>query len=504
MRLVLVAITIGAVLCGAQTTVNGGRDFKGTLKTSGSLSSVDFRAAAATAPITTGTTAARLAACTQGQVYFAIDATPGQNLSFCTTTGTPGVWSAMTGGGGGGSTTAGVSYCAPSGGSGSAYACSPVLALTSYAAGIMVALTPDVNAAGGAITLNISGLGAKTVKLADGVTNPGAADLTAGTLYLLTYDGALFRIVRGVQSKAAVSHQFLTGIGADGSVTGAQPAASDITGLAASATTDATNASNLSSGALADARLSSNVAMGNRTNTYTGYNDLSGGSWRPPEATVASLPAAAGVSGRVYLVTDSGSVGSCAGGGGANRTLCRSNGSSYECVGNCSAGGGGGGTPAGANGAVQYNNGGSFGGQAFALGGAVLQRALECSVGTVSYSALTANATSQEISILANVPATFRYHHVLVQEATQFTGTPTLQAAMGTSGVGTDLSLPLTLKQGTAPQNYGYDTPRPPALGTGTYNLVLQFTGSAALGNGTVTNFTGGSVKWEVCGFQVQ
>jgi hypothetical protein len=92
----------------------------------------------------------------------------------------------------------------------------------------------------------------------------------------------------------------------------------------------------------------------------------------------------------------------------------------------------------------------------------------------------------------------------LVQEATQFTGTPTLQAAMGTSGVGTDLLLPVTLKQTTSPQNYGYDTPRPPAVGTGTYNLVLQFTGSAALGNGTVTNFTGGSVKWEVCGIQVQ
>jgi hypothetical protein len=43
----------------AQTTVNGGRDYKGTLKASGSVSAVDFSSAAATAPARAGTTAAR-------------------------------------------------------------------------------------------------------------------------------------------------------------------------------------------------------------------------------------------------------------------------------------------------------------------------------------------------------------------------------------------------------------------------------------------------------------
>ena len=54
----------------------------------------------------------------------------------------------------------------------------------------------------------------------------------------------------GVKSKAAISHNFLTSIGTDGSVGQAQPAASDISGLATSATTDTTNASNISSGTL--------------------------------------------------------------------------------------------------------------------------------------------------------------------------------------------------------------------------------------------------------------
>jgi hypothetical protein len=530
MRIAIVLV-MGAVTAAAQTTVNGGRDFKGSVKASGSVSSVDFTGAASTSPVKTGISGARPASCTVGQIYFATDATAGQNLSFCTSAG---VWSAMTGGSGGGSNGPGVSYCAPASASGTTYTCSPSPIVTAYAAGVTLAFVPDVAGAGGATTVNVNGLGAKSIKQADGSTNPVSTDLLAGRVYVLTYDGSVFRLglnatnaanitsgtlaaarlplpaassVGGVQSKAAVTNQFLTAINTDGTVSSAQPAASNVTGLASSATVDTTNASNISSGTLADARLSSNVVRASGTNTYTGYNDVSGGSWRPPESTVSGLPAAASATGRVFMVTDALNAGSCSAGGGSVREVCRSNGSNYECVGNCGGGGGGGGsgTPGGTNGQMQYNNSGAFAGQPFVLSGSVFQRGVECSTGTVNYTALTANAPSQEVTILTSVPAKFRFLHMIVQEATLFASATVSSATVsaGRSGVDTDLIPAFALKSGTAPQNFWYDRPGTPVLGTGTYDVVLQFVGSGALGNGTVTNFSAGAVNWEVCGFSV-
>jgi len=86
---------LGAGIGSAQETVNGSPVVMGTLKTNGSQSAVDFTGAGTTAPVRTGLLAARPSNCSQGQMYFATDATAGQNLYLCTATG---VWSLGTGG----------------------------------------------------------------------------------------------------------------------------------------------------------------------------------------------------------------------------------------------------------------------------------------------------------------------------------------------------------------------------------------------------------------------
>ncbi len=62
---------------------------------------MDFTAAGSTAPVKTGTLAARPAGCTRGQIYFATDVTAGQNLYLCTATITPGTWTVPGGSGSG-------------------------------------------------------------------------------------------------------------------------------------------------------------------------------------------------------------------------------------------------------------------------------------------------------------------------------------------------------------------------------------------------------------------
>jgi hypothetical protein len=87
-----------------------------------------------------------------------------------------------------------VQKCGSASGSGSAYTCLLTPTLNTFTAGMVLHWIPDVNGNGGTTTLNIDTLGPKAVKLADGISNPIAADIAAGKLYLLWYDGANFRM----------------------------------------------------------------------------------------------------------------------------------------------------------------------------------------------------------------------------------------------------------------------------------------------------------------------
>jgi hypothetical protein len=221
----LIAMYVG--LCAAQTTVNGGRDYKGTLSVSGTVSAVDFSGAASTAPVKTGLLGGRPAACTRGQIYFATDVTAGQNLYFCTVTGSPGTWSQMS---------------------------------------------------GAAVSTTTTGSGAPS------------GNCTPAAMYVDT------------------ANQDLWFCGTANSWKKPSP--------------DMGNVPTLSGG-----------------NTWTGYNNLSAAQWRPPESTVANLPAASANAGKVFMVTDAASAGDCATGGGSVRELCRAAATAYECVGGCGSGG---------------------------------------------------------------------------------------------------------------------------------------------------------------------
>jgi hypothetical protein len=70
---------------------------------------------------------------------------------------------------------------------------SPTLGV--YTAGMKLEWEPDVTGAGGPTTLNIDTLGAKSLKLADGATDPTALDMVDGRLNSIWYDGSVFRLL---------------------------------------------------------------------------------------------------------------------------------------------------------------------------------------------------------------------------------------------------------------------------------------------------------------------
>jgi hypothetical protein len=132
----------------------------------------DGNAATATALAANGTN------CSAGSYPLGVDASG--NAEGCTVAG-----------GGGGN---GVTPCVPVSASGTTFTCAPGTALASYANGTTLYFIPDVACTGGATTVNVSSLGAKSIKMSDGSTNPLAGNCAASTPVTLTYDGTVFRL----------------------------------------------------------------------------------------------------------------------------------------------------------------------------------------------------------------------------------------------------------------------------------------------------------------------
>ncbi len=85
--------------------------------------------------------------------------------------------------------------CASASGSGTSYTCSLSPSLGSYEPGMRLHWIPDVGGTGGVTTLEVDLLGAKRLRMSGGLADPTTADIQAGSMYDVWYDGTEFRFV---------------------------------------------------------------------------------------------------------------------------------------------------------------------------------------------------------------------------------------------------------------------------------------------------------------------
>lgn len=94
-------------------------------------------------------------------------------------------------------------------GTASANVLTPTAALTAYGAGQMLIYRP-ANTNVGAVTVNVSGLGAKSIKTLAGA-DPTAGDLAANRFNVVMYDGTNFVLLAGAEFVSKTGNSTITG-----------------------------------------------------------------------------------------------------------------------------------------------------------------------------------------------------------------------------------------------------------------------------------------------------
>jgi hypothetical protein len=221
-------------------------------------------------------------------------------------------------------------------------------------------------------------------------------------------------------------------------------------------------------------------------------------TWKPAQLNFSSLPSASACTGCVFIVKDASSASSCSSGGSSGTpATCWSSGSAWIATG----GGGGGGS-------------GSPGSPALGgTGWTTVDRVTRCATATVSLASGTwtypggtasaASATSQEIPLFTSLlNGNMRYDHVLVSIGTSFSlgGSVTaITAGVGRPGGSTDTEMLSLFDITQSAGLFAYDKPQPPAIGSGSYDLVLTITTTS----GNVSALSTGSVTVELCAYSI-
>lgn len=138
----------------------------------------------------------------------------------------------------------------------------PTKALSSYTAGLELSVLVGTTNTG-ASTLNVDGVGAKTILRANG-SALSVGDLTSGYIVKLVYDGTNFRLIGASETAAAAS------------ATAAATSATEAAASASAAATSATNAANSATAAASSATDAANSATAAATSASDAATAVSG------------------------------------------------------------------------------------------------------------------------------------------------------------------------------------------------------------------------------------